>query len=196
MANDLSGKVYVPTLDDHTPNSAVVWIENYNGRDIEIDYPATLQGMDEKKVRERAITLVTPQTDGSEVALKVMHPADLYHSRLSNLHSLPSKRNAQGVAQAELAGKVLHSYLLDTLNDKSQAAQREALNIAEHIGRLATQPEGMYAYQHHGIDPIHMLPVSSYPDKFQTIRFPQLKAYVEARREPVPKPSAGPELNQ
>lgn len=43
--------------------------------------------------------------------VRVMHPIDVLDSRIQNLHVLASKRNAHGVAQAQLAVAMVRAFL-------------------------------------------------------------------------------------
>lgn len=144
----------------------------------QIDFLSGIVGLDTESVRKRAshITLA----DG--ITVQLLHPLDVLESRLRNLDSLPSKRNAIGVAQARLAVNVVRSFIEDYMDGGGdprtvrQAVKRvEKLALDTRLSRVA------FTYD---INLLAAVPVEriAYP-RFQEEQWPRILARLEKRRE-------------
>lgn len=180
---------YVPSPGDQTPNSAIIIINDLNGRSepIVIDYLRALQGYtarDEDRLRSIA---VKAQIHGRD--LLVMHPFDCLKSRIHNIATLPSKRNEMGFAQARLAIKVLNRHLADVCDNGDE--RRVGLPLAERVLELAHSADGKWVWATQGIDLLDAVPSASFCQPFQELRWPQALAYVTRRREAYAKALRG-----
>jgi hypothetical protein len=171
LAAKLHGTALIPSADDATPNSGKVIVRDFGatGRSLEIDYLSMLAGLDEKAVVRRAIPVQTATS-----RLRVLHPFDCLASRVCNLHLLPAKRNAHGLAQARLALQVMTSFFLAQL----RAGQEKALyKVIEHLAALASSRSGRFVQRHHDLDLMACVPIEHFTGQaFRMKRWPQLLA--------------------
>lgn len=162
---------------------------------VNVDVIFKVVGMEGDTVRKRAVKIV-PAPGHS--AFMVMHPLDVLHSRLANLHKLRGKQNDKGRMQLALAIDVGREFL------RGQAREAKAVDTASGrspiqdyvsaIERLATEDAGRKVAARHGlyvadaIDPL-LIP----PGPFWTKRWPALKGlmspqYSGAIRPPTANP--------
>lgn len=87
----------------------------------------------------------------------ILHPLDVLESRLRNLAELPSKRNLQGIAQADLAIDVTRCFVLELL--LREGNMRQILNA---IGAVVAD----------------QIP----SEEFRTLRWPQLQTLIAEQR--------------
>jgi len=108
---------------------------------------------------------------------------ELSKNRLRNLETLSSKRDATGIAQAELsivvAGKFV-SAMVDSRGEK-----RTVLAAVERIARIALDKGLVAVAVDYGIDPLAAVPASRIDSpEFWTRRWPQIQTEVtELRRK-------------
>ncbi|QSX77808.1 hypothetical protein [Agrilutibacter solisilvae] len=169
------------SIDDPTPNSAVILLKDLNGRTepIIIDYLRALQGytaQDEEKLRAIAVRATIWGRD-----VLIMHPFDCLKSRLHNVATLPSKQNEMGYAQLRLAIRVLSAHLKSECEEGNE--RNVALPLAERVISLASSPHGLNIWHGQGIDLLEAIPVDSYCPAFQQERWPRALAAVAEKRE-------------
>jgi len=103
VANALSAalrwRLYIPSMEDSTPQTAKVSITLPDGGIKQIDFLKSIAGLDTASIEARAVNLVL--ANGAHI--RVLHPLDVLESRLRNLDLLPSKQNSVGRAQMKLA---------------------------------------------------------------------------------------------
>lgn len=165
------------TLDDNTPNSAVllVTLDNYP-QPVLIDYMAGIIGVDSKAVEKSAVQV---EFDGQP--LRIIHPLHLLQSKVGNLYHLSSKRSEAGVEQARLAIEIVASFL-----EQARLAKRERLKAIEAIGKYSVTAPARYAAENFGLDCLNAVPASllrkgALPEEFLKKRWPQILA-TAARR--------------
>jgi hypothetical protein len=116
----------------------------------EIDFLGSIAGLDTEAVRRRAVPLNL--ADGTVVT--VLHPLDVLASRLHNLAEIEEKRNAKGVAQAQLA-----------------------ISVA---GAIAAATDLVRVCIAHGFDVLACVPVAQIKNaNFRRFRWPQIRHEVE-----------------
>jgi len=179
FADGVAGsRLYVPSLDDHTPSSGRVVARNVLGRTLEVDFLHSLAGLSEGDVRRNAIEIKDTQ---GRLLVRVMHPIYCLESRIKNLVLLPSKRDRFGVAQAQLAVRVLRSHIRHVLKEPS--GLRKALKLVERLGELALSEPGKRCFIEFRVDVLRAVPVKAIPvPEFQRRRWPQLRRQVTERR--------------
>jgi hypothetical protein len=172
-------KLYVPSLDDHTPSSGRVIARNVLGKTLEVDFLHSMAGLSDTEVRRNAIDL--KDGDGN-LLMRVMHPLYCLESRIKNLVLLPSKRDRYGIAQAGLAVQVMRLHILRLLAEP--AGVRKAFKLVERIGDLALSEPGKRCFIEYRIDLLKAIPARSISDpQFQKLRWPQLQAQVREKRK-------------
>lgn len=160
------------TLDDNTPNSAVllVTLDNYP-QPVLIDYMAGIIGVDSKAVEKSAV-----EVEFNGRPLRIIHPLHLLQSKIGNLYHLSSKRSAAGVEQARLAIEIAASFL-----EQARLAKRERLKAIEAIGKYSVTAPARYAAENFGLDCLKAVPASllrkgALPEDFLKKRWPQILA--------------------
>lgn len=83
----LGGTLRLPTMDDHTPNAAVVLFQDSDGVPRRIDFLVAPIGLDASDVRRTAVALELGAGD-SPVSIAVMHPERVMESRICNVQIL------------------------------------------------------------------------------------------------------------
>jgi hypothetical protein len=158
---------------------------------INVDVIHKLVGLKGESVRKRAVKF--SQGKGQSRFL-VMHPLDVLHSRLANLHQLPEKQNDKGRMQLALAIDVGREFLRiaaeETKPVEMATGRSPVQGYVSAIERMATEDAGRKVAKRHGlhvadaIDP-YLIPAGP----FWTKRWPGLKKlmstqYSEAIRPP------------
>lgn len=177
MAKSLAGwKLWEPSMDDATPQSAKLsW---KSGDEIkQVDFLSTVLGLNTEGVRKRAVESSLPEG----VRLLVLHPLDVLESRMCNLAALPSKRNAQGVAQAELSIDVVRCFMQQLLESGQTGVLFDAI---KRVGKIAKDRRHLAAFHEHGLDPLRAIPADRiHVEMFHARGWPQLKAQVQELRD-------------
>lgn len=180
FADRLTGaRLYVPSLDDHTPSSGRVVARNVLGRTLEVDFLHSMAGLSEADVRRNAIELKDAQ---GNLLVRVMHPLYCLESRIKNLVLLPSKRDRFGVAQAQLAVQVMRLHISHVLAEADGA--RKGLRLVERVGELALSEPGKRCFIEYRVDVLKAIPAKSISvPQFQQRRWPQLRRQVAEKRK-------------
>lgn len=171
-------RLYVPSLDDHTPSSGRVVARNVLGRTLEVDFLHSLAGLSDGDVRRNAIDIKDPR---GRLLIRVMHPVYCLESRIKNLILLPSKRDRFGIAQAHLAIQVVRSHIRHVLREPDGV--RKALRLVERVGELALSEPGRRCFIEHRVDVLRAIPARSIPVvEFRQHRWPQLRRQATNKR--------------
>ena len=153
FASALPGaRVYVASLDDHTPSSARVVADDVFGRQLEVDFLHSLAGLSERDVRRQAVAIET----SSGIFIRILHPFYCLESRIKNLILLPGKRNRYGLAQAALGVSILRAHV--TAISTSRTGLTQALKIAERVVELALSEPGKRCFLKYQIDVLDSIP--------------------------------------
>ena len=169
-------KLKIATLDDHTPNSAMlsVEMEGYPAP-VLIDYLATIIGLESKAIKESAV-LVEFQGE----PLRVLHPLQLLQAKIWNLYRLEGKRTPEGLEQARLAIEIVAAAFIQ----HAELNKRALLDAIETIGRFAATTPARFAAGHYGLDCLKAIPQSILkagvlPEDFLAKRWPQILAAIK-----------------
>src|ERR1700683_3343835 len=100
LARRLGWQLWIPALDDSTPQTGKVTHRTKSGEVKQVDFLSGVVGLTPKDLARLAIEMEVPNIGH----LRVIHPIDVLDSRIQNLHLLPEKRTDAGIAQARLAG--------------------------------------------------------------------------------------------
>ncbi len=144
----------------------------------QIDFLSGIVGLDTEAVRKRASQLEL--TDGTIIQL--LHPLDVLESRLRNLDSLPSKRNAIGVAQARLAVRVVRAFIEDFMD--SAGDPRIVRQAVKRVEKLALDTRLSVVAFTHEIDVLAAIPVEriGYP-RFHEEQWPRVLEKLRRKRD-------------
>lgn len=183
----LAHKLSVASLDDGTPNTAVIAIQLAGHEDpVLIDYLADIAGPTAAEIQRTAILI---QTDGA--TLKIIHPLLLLQSKMTNLQRFESKRTPEGIEQARLAIRIAAKYI-DTLV-AGKSAQREILRAVQSVGKFAATAPAQYAGEKFSLNCLEAIPPSALekdvlPAKFYQESWPRFQRAARGRGLPEPNP--------
>jgi len=175
LAAKLGVQLLVPPKDDHVQVTAgMLLLPGKSGGRAIVDFLSVVSGLEAAKIRERAL-----EVEAFGTVFKVMHPVDCLTSRISNLHLIPAKRNEIGVAQAGLAVEIVHAFIAKVV---SSGEVRHALDLAEHVGKLARSSPAARVKAKFGINVLDAIPVATLPRAFQEKQWPLLVARAQTPR--------------
>lgn len=175
LAEVLGADIRIATLDDSTPNIAVLSYRGSTGEKLLIDVLSGVIGLADAEIKDKAIKLVR-----NEQAVYVLHPVLCLISRCANLQRIPAKRNGNGISQAVVAVEVVRCFF-QALHDID--LDRVARKWAKEIRRLGLSAPGLYVYAHYGIDVLDAV----IPERFSSPRFaledwPNVRRWVGQKR--------------
>jgi len=178
LRKTLGWKIWLPTPDDATAQTAKITSGVAGGGVKQIDFLSGIVGLDTAKVEARAVEISLV----SGALVRVLHPLDVLESRLRNLDILPSKQNATGVAQAELAIAVAGRFV-DSLVE-SGAPLRTVLDAAKRVGQIALDPRLCKVAFDFGLNPLDAVsPTRIHAPEFRLKYWPRLIARFAERRK-------------
>ena len=182
LADKLRARIKVATLDDSTPNTALLtWVPPHqsasNQRTLIIDFLSGVLGVRDKDVVSLAVRV---EVDG--LPLWVLHPIICLQSRFANLTLLPGKRDANGIIQAQLSIEIVKRFIA------RDAAAKGHVTIAKSFSRVfevATSPHGVYAFHQFGLDAIAAVDMTLLPEEhlFTKLEYPKLLTKLQNKRE-------------
>jgi hypothetical protein len=183
LGKALKWTVWLPTMDDGGPQTGKVTKLLPDGGVKQIDYLSGIVGLETVRIQARAVEITLPIGK----TIRVLHPLDVLESRLRNLQSLPSKRDAIGVEQAKLAIAVARAFLNELTHSKS--GTRSALSAVERIARMALDKDLVAVAMKYEIDPLDAVPSSKIKSaEFRSRRWPQILDLVSKARDRHGKP--------
>lgn len=176
LAKSLGAKIKKATIDDNTPNLAVLTFRGAEGKPLLIDFLSIIIGVDEKAIRARAIPI-----QWNDKELHILHPMLCLKSRLENLKTLPGKRDRNGISQARVAVEIIRKYIVSLL---SSAPEREAINAAKQLRKMAISDAGVYVFKHYQIDILAAIdPTMFKTDLFRERDWPNALRWAKKRRD-------------
>jgi len=132
---------------DSSINTAIAYLERPDGRILMIDFLRAIIGVNEKEIQRTAVPISVAGVD-----LHVLHPLLCLKSRFANLQELPSKRNSNGVMQAEWAISIVQAWLRKMVIGKPE--QREMIKACHSVSELAEFGSGPYCFREFALDPL------------------------------------------
>lgn len=165
-------KLRIASLDDHTPNSAVITVEIRGYPEpVLIDYLASIIGMKSEAIEKSAVI-----TEFEGEPIRVLHPLHLLQAKIWNLYRLEDKRTPEGIEQARLAIEIAAAFV-----EKTKMSRRALLNAVEAVGRFAATVPARFAADRFQLDCLKAIPQSVFrkgvlPLEFHNKRWPQILA--------------------
>jgi hypothetical protein len=177
LARRLGWQIWIPTLDDSTPQTGKVTHRTKSGVK-QVDFLSGVVGLTTKDLARRAIELEIPEIGH----LRVIHPIDVLDSRIQNLHSLPEKRTDAGIAQARLAVDVARAFIRREVATRDE---RAGLKLLERIVDIAGDIAAVRVFLLYGIDPLKGVPLEDFrtTSALHKVRWPEVVAEVGEKRE-------------
>lgn len=197
LAKHLGWQIWIPTLDDATPRTGKVTKRTKNGQVKQVDFLSGVMGLTTKDLARRAIELEISAAS----KLRVIHPIDVLDSRIQNLHSLPSKRNDAGIAQANLAVDVARAFIRQQITAQGE---RAGLKLLERVADIAADIAAVRVFLLFAVDPLAAVPLDDFrtTPSLHKVRWPQIVTDVARRRDPIrklllpPSKSSSPKANR
>jgi hypothetical protein len=186
LAKRLGWKIWIPALDDSTPQTGKVTQRTKDGAVKQVDFLSGVVGLTTKDLARRAIEMEMP-TIGH---LRVIHPIDVLDSRIQNLHLLPEKRTVAGIAQARLAVDVARAFIRQEVTTRNE---RAGLKLLERVADIAADIAAVRVFLLYAIDPLQAVPLEDFRNSsaLHKVRWPQIVAEVGEKRESTRKLSSG-----
>ncbi|MGV8934392.1 MAG: hypothetical protein ACOH1I_07200 [Gallionellaceae bacterium] len=150
IAAELNGTLAIPTMDDHTPNTAIVTYSTPDGRRLFVDFIGTLIGLSNEEIRKTAVELEHEKYG----LIRILHPSLVLKSRIVNLHRLQSKRDFNGIEQAHLAVLAAKAFYENyvALGMAGKNPDRYLISRVQWLGELALSDAGIFVFTQWGID--------------------------------------------
>jgi hypothetical protein len=177
LAEAIGGQTVLPNKRALTALVGQAIVDLSEDEYVNVDVIHKLVGLDGDSVRKRAVQIAPIK---GRSGFLVMHPLDVLHSRLANLHQLPDKQNDKGRMQLALAIDVGRAFLRSAAKEaqpaETAAGRSPIQGYVSAVERMATEDAGRKVADRHGlhvadaIDP-HLIP----PGPFWTKRWPGLK---------------------
>lgn len=178
LAKHLTWKIWLPSMDDATPQTAKVTHRLTSGLVKQVDFLSGVVGLNTKDLERRAIEM--------EIAgigqLRVIHPIDVLDSRIQNLHLIAAKRTEAGIAQAKLAVEVARAFIRREIEAEGE---RPALKLLERVAEIAGDIAALRVHLRYGIDPLAAVPLEDFRTTraLHKTRWPQILAVVSRKRD-------------
>ncbi len=185
LGKRLGWETWIPALDDSTPQTGKVTHRTKSGAVKQVDFLSGVVGLTTKELARRAVELDVPNIGH----LRIIHPIDVLDSRIQNLHVLPEKRTAVGIAQAQLALGVARAFIRQEV---AAHGERAGLKLLERIADIATDIAAVRVFLLYGIDPLEAVPLEDFrtTSALHKVRWPQITEQVGAQRESLRRLSA------
>lgn len=146
-------ELYIPAADDPTPSTAVLYLER-NGRVMLMDFLAGITGITNTELLKYAADVDVDMPNGTSVPLRVLDPVHCLLSRMANLKAYSSKRQGNGVLQAQWAQSILRAYLHYMVQngapEETMRAQCHRVAELAEFGSKAAE----FCFTHYKIDPL------------------------------------------
>ena len=178
LARRLGWQVWIPALDESTPQTGKVTHRTTSGEVKQVDFLSGVVGLTTKDLARRAIEMEMPNNGH----LRVIHPIDVLDSRIQNLHLLPEKRTSAGIAQARLAVDVARAFIRQEVATRDE---RAALKLLERVADIAGDMAAVRVFLLYGIDPLNGVPLEDFrtTSALHKVRWPQIVAEAGEKRE-------------
>jgi hypothetical protein len=185
LARRLGWQIWIPALDDSTPQTGKVTHRTKSGEVKQVDFLSGVAGLNTKDLARRAVEMEVPSIG----RLRLIHPIDVLDSRIQNLHLLPGKRTNAGIAQARLAVDVARAFIRQEVATRDEKA---GIKLLERIADIAGDIAAIRVFLLYGIDPLKAVPLEDFrtTSALHKVRWPQIIADVGEKRESTRKLSS------
>jgi hypothetical protein len=182
LARRLGWQIWIPALDDSTPQTGKVTQRTKNGQVKQVDFLSGVVGLTTKDLVRRAIEMEMPEIGH----LRVIHPIDVLDSRIQNLHLLPEKRTEAGIAQGSLAVDVARAFIRQEVATRDE---RAGLKLLERVADIARDIAAIRVFLLYGVDPLKAIPLEDFRTTaaLHKVRWPQIVAEINEQRESMRK---------
>ena len=185
LARRLGWQIWIPALDDATPQTGKVTHRTKSGQVKQVDFLSGVVGLSTKDLVRRAIEMKMPKVGH----LRLIHPIDVLDSRIQNLHLLPEKRTDAGIAQGRLAVDVARAFIRQEVATRDEKA---GIKLLERVAEIAGDIAAIRVFLLYDIDPLKAVPLEDFrtTTALHKVRWPQIVAEVGGKRESLRKLSS------
>ncbi len=182
-AEMLGGLVKLAKWEDRTTLEGVATFLDDEGHERRMDFLQSAYGMNSEDIRKTAIELDLLVGDDRQVRLWVMHPERCMESRFHN-SALPKKQTDLAWRQLRASIQCARAFSQLLLDERGEAAVRDVLKLNERIFRFAQQDRCARLALDRNIEAFDaVLDDERLPEKFRTVRLPQMQDRIRAIRE-------------
>ena len=168
----------IPSLDDHTPNTAILVVPRPGGQaPLTVDFLDTVAGV----AFGGSVAFIELKSPDYPCTLRVLHPMACVQSRLWNIYGPLNRHDTREIERLRLAIRILHRHLTEHLPD----SVRNGLNLVERFCRhTVLSRAGKQAWHHDHVDLMEAIPYQhpAWPPLFREKRWPELQRHVQEAR--------------
>ena len=176
----LGGDLRVPSIDHFTPIIGIVTFLDSDGYERQLDLLDRPYGLQPADITASAIPVEVSRPDGTILHLSVMHPERCMESRVQNTN-LPNKQTGLAWRQLRASITCTRAFSAELLD---AGRTRDVLKLNERIFRFAQEQRSARLALDKDIEVFDaVLDDERLPDKFRTIRLPQMQERIRALRE-------------
>jgi hypothetical protein len=180
----LDARVRVATFEDRTPLTGVAIFLDAEGHERRLDVMASVYGMNSEDIRQTAIEAELLVDGDRRVKVWVMHPERCMESRIHN-SALANKQTDLAWRQLRASILCVRAFSQLLLDERGEAAVRDVLKLNERIFGFAQEHRCSKLASDRGIETFDaVLDDDRLPEKFRTVRLPQMQKRIRAIREP------------
>jgi hypothetical protein len=158
MAEHIRGAEFqAPTIDDATPNSALILFNDKGGLQRRIDFLWSVQGLKDRRIRKTAIDVELRDREGNPtgVILPVLHPVLCVASRFHNTSTWAKYQAPRAIRQARAAIGCAKGFIREACD---AGEVREAHHWIKVLGALAATRVGKDVHARFGLDAFDAIP--------------------------------------
>jgi hypothetical protein len=179
----LDARVRVAKWEDRTPLTGVAIFLDSEGRERRLDVLASVYGMNTEDIRQTAIEAELVIDEDRQVNVWIMHPERCMESRVYN-SVLANKQTDLAWRQLRASILCARAFSQLLLDERGEVAVRDVLKLNERIFRFAQEDRCSKLASERGIEAFDaVLDDERLPEKFRTVRLPQMQDQIRALRE-------------
>ena len=179
----LDARVRVAKWEDRTPLTGVAIFLDSEGRERRLDVMASVYGLNAEDIRQTAIEAELVIGEDRRVNVWIMHPERCMESRVHN-SVLANKQTDLAWRQLRASILCARAFSQLLLDERGEAAVRDVLKLNERIFRFAQEDRCSKLASDRGIEAFNaVLDEERLPEKFRTVRLPQMQDRIRAIRE-------------
>lgn len=178
----LDARVRVATFEDRTPLTGVAIFLDTEGHERRLDVMASVYGLNSEDIRQTAIEAELLVDGDRQVKVWVMHPERCMESRVHN-SVLANKQTDLAWRQLRASILCARAFSQLLLDERGEAAIRDVLKLNERIFSFAQGERCSKLASDRRIEVFDaVLADERLPEKFRTIRLPQMQERIRAMR--------------
>lgn len=196
-AKTWGGEVRFPTMDDHTPQTAIISIPVKKDVFLIVDFLDKVFGIPLHNINKYCDKLTFGENE-----IYTLSPYLCLKSRICNLYGLKydDKKIQRELVRIKLAASICRQYIIEHLDSGDPIRIKAAIGVAKYIGRnVFSTKEAIAVALDHGADFIHAIPeyyglwpqlvqdrsipiwVGKHKDKFDRLAKARIKYYLQKK---------------